>query len=214
MIDPAKITFFAPLSAETMEKVKRCWFIKTFPADSMIFLQGDPCTIVYWVVEGEVQVYRTGEEGRAQAYTHVPPGFSFNGGPPLTPFPFNIINAKAVTDSVLVCISVDDYINLLKTVSEFSFAMIQDFAMRMVGFANLIENLSLHTVRGRLANFLLREAEAARRWTQDELAEQLGTVRDVVGRNLRDFEAEGLIRRDRQRIILVDREKLEREAKS
>lgn len=214
MIDPAKITFFAPFSAETMEKVKRCWFVKSYPAGSMIFLQGEPCTVVYWVVEGEVQAFRTCEEGRQQAYMHVPPGLSFNGGPPLTPFPVNIINAKAVTDSVLVCIPVDDYISLLKTIPEFSFAMLQDFGMRLVGFANLIENLSLHSVRGRLAHFLINQAESPRRWTQDELAEQLGTVRDVIGRNLRDFETEGLIRRDRQRIMLVDREKLEREAKS
>ncbi|HWQ45991.1 MAG TPA: Crp/Fnr family transcriptional regulator [Longilinea sp.] len=214
MIDPANITFFAPLSAETMDKVKRCWFQKTFPAGSMIFLQGEPCTIVYWVVEGEVQVFRTAEEGRQQAFSHVPPGFSFNSGPPLTPFPFNFINAKAVTDTILVCLPVDDYINLIQTIPEFAFALLKDLAMRMVGFANLIENLSLHSVRGRLANFLILHAESPRHWTQDELAEQLGTVRDVIGRNLRDFMAEGLIRRERHRIILVDREGLEREAKS
>jgi len=78
----------------------------------------------------------------------------------------------------------------------------------------LVERLSLFSVRQRLAEFLIRQAEenpldARPRWTQDDIARQLGTVRDVVGRTLRKLEDEGLIRFQRQHILLLDREKLE-----
>jgi CRP/FNR family transcriptional regulator len=53
----------------------------------------------------------------------------------------------------------------------------------------------------------------ARRWTQAEIAEQLGTVRDVVGRSLRGFEDRGVIRMERGRIVLLDRRALEEEAR-
>jgi len=44
------------------------------------------------------------------------------------------------------------------------------------------------------------------------MAAQLGTVREMVGRVLRDFEDEGLIRFDRHQIIILDREALETRA--
>jgi CRP/FNR family transcriptional regulator len=48
------------------------------------------------------------------------------------------------------------------------------------------------------------------RWlTQQEMATQLGTVREVVGRALKGLEAKGLVRLDRHRIVIVDREGLE-----
>ena len=55
-------------------------------------------------------------------------------------------------------------------------------------------------------------AGAPQRWTQDMIAARIGTVRDVVGRLLRSFASEGLIRRERGRLVIVDREALEKEA--
>jgi len=100
--------------------------------------------------------------------------------------------------------------------------MLREFANRLDHLTNLVEDLSLRTVRGRLARFLLEHAPAGPsettnasgvtlRWTQDEIAAHLGTVRDMVGRTLRSFGDAGLVRMDRQRIVLLDREGLEAE---
>jgi CRP/FNR family transcriptional regulator len=96
-------------------------------------------------------------------------------------------------------------------------AILEDFAARLDHLTNLVEDLSLRTVRGRLARFLLAQGESGsvtRRWTQGEIAARLGTVRDVVGRTLRAFADAGLVRMDRQRIVLTDREGLEVEAET
>jgi len=80
---------------------------------------------------------------------------------------------------------------------------------------DLAANLSLYTVRARLAQFLIELADqpqSAGGWTQDEIAAHIGTVRDVVGRLLREFETQGLIDRDRQKIILLNRQGLKDEA--
>jgi CRP/FNR family transcriptional regulator len=82
---------------------------------------------------------------------------------------------------------------------------------------DLVEDLSLRTVRGRLARLLLEEAESGevtRHWTQAEIAARLGTVREMIGRTLRALADAGHIRIDRQRIVLLDREGLEAEAYS
>jgi hypothetical protein len=78
-----------------------------------------------------------------------------------------------------------------------------------------VEDLALHTARTQLARFLLTQAEEGqprRSWTQEEIAAQIGTVREVVGRTLRAFAAAGLIRRERGRLVVMDRVGLEREA--
>ena len=72
-------------------------------------------------------------------------------------------------------------------------------------------------MRGRLARFLLQQADErqiTQRWTQDEIAAHLGTVRDMVGRSLRSLTDAGMIRLDRGRIVLLDRDALEIEAES
>jgi len=51
------------------------------------------------------------------------------------------------------------------------------------------------------------------RWTQQEMAAQIGTVREVVARTLRAFADAGLLRVERHRIILLDRAGLEAEAR-
>ncbi|MEA3396118.1 MAG: helix-turn-helix domain-containing protein [Chloroflexota bacterium] len=50
------------------------------------------------------------------------------------------------------------------------------------------------------------------RWTQEEIAAQLGTVREVVSRTLRAFVKEGVIKMERQHISVLDLEALERAA--
>jgi CRP/FNR family transcriptional regulator len=71
-------------------------------------------------------------------------------------------------------------------------------------------------VRARLARFLLSmgqgRAAPARHWTQEEIAAHIGTVRDVVGRTLRLFSHKGLIRRERGRLVITDRDGLEQVA--
>lgn len=80
-----------------------------------------------------------------------------------------------------------------------------------------MEDLALRSVRGRLARFLLQQADGAavtQKWTQDEMAAHLGTVRDMIGRSLRALTDERMIRIDRGRVVLLDRAALEVEAQN
>jgi CRP/FNR family transcriptional regulator len=95
--------------------------------------------------------------------------------------------------------------------------ILRDFADRLAHLTDLVADLSLHSVRARLARFLLEQAaggQITQRWTQDAIAAHLGTVRDMVGRSLRAFADAGLIRLARNRIVLLDREGLEKEAET
>ena len=90
---------------------------------------------------------------------------------------------------------------------------------RLVG---IIEELSFTTVRHRLASFLLRLARTEGKRTADglevtlpvsnqELASQIGTVRELISRNLSRFQSEGLVKIDGRSVIIHDLTALEAE---
>ena len=85
--------------------------------------------------------------------------------------------------------------------------------MRCRQLVQRVYNLSFLSVTGRLAAFLLQQSDeqsalSRRRWTQDEIAAHLGTVREMVGRAFRELHQAKLISLDRHRIEILDREGL------
>jgi len=193
----------------------RVAYARTYAAGEVVMFEGDPCEAVYFVLEGQVRVYRLSAAGREQVLTRLGPGSTFNAVPPFESGGVNHATVEAVTPVTLYIMTSADFLRLVGECAELALAILRDFATRLNHLTDLVEDLSLHTVRGRLARFLLEHADVGgvtRRWTQEEIAAHLGTVRDTVGRTLRAFADAGLVRMHRQRIVLLDREGLEAEA--
>jgi CRP/FNR family transcriptional regulator len=96
-------------------------------------------------------------------------------------------------------------------------------AIKVHHLTGLTHDLGLLSVRARLAGFLLSHGQSQAgapspsahvRWTHQEIAAQIGTVREVVSRTMRAFVREGMIGLERHRILVLDREALLREAQS
>ncbi len=106
-------------------------------------------------------------------------------------------------------------IRLLRHQPDLAQQVIEDMAGRVIDLINLVADLSLRPVTGRLARLLLDEASGDvlhhPRWhTQAELAARLGIVPDVVQRALRGLESEGAIEVQRHEIRIRDRAALEK----
>lgn len=210
-----RIPIFAALSDDALARVAGVAHARAYEPGEIVIFEGDPCRAAYFIAEGEVRVYRLSPSGREQVLARLGPSQAFNTVPPFHPGGVNHATVEALTPTTAYVVSTDDLRRLVGECPELALALLQDFADRLDHLTNLVEDLSLRTVRGRLARFLLEHADeggVARRWTQDEVAVHLGTVRDMVGRALRAFADAGLVRMDRQRIVLLDREGLEAEA--
>jgi CRP/FNR family transcriptional regulator len=206
-----QVPLFASLPEQTLARVARAIVPHTYAADEIVIVEGEPCRAAYFVIEGQMRVYRLSVEGREQVLAQLGPGQGFNTVPAFQEPGRNHATVQAMGPALLYAIPVADLQRLVAQESALSLAIIRDFAHRLDHLTDLVEGLALHTVRGRLARFLLDHADAGavtRRWTQEEMANRLGTVRDMVGRTLRSFADAGLIRMDRQRIVLLDREGL------
>lgn len=193
-----------------------------------MLLAGDPCETAYFVVAGEVRVYQVSAEGREQVLVSLVSGQAFNTVPIYLEGGLNPANVVARTECRLLSVRAEELRALTLRNPDLGQAILRDFAGRLTHLTNMVSSLGLLNVRQRLVKFLVDQAEGSqpgahretaddpastnlgRRWTQNDIAAHLGTVRDVVGRALRALESEGLIRLDRGRIVLVDRPGLER----
>jgi len=193
-----------------------------------VLLAGDPCETAYFVVAGEVRVYQVSAEGREQVLVSLVSGQAFNTVPIYLEGGLNPANVVARTECRLLSVRAEELRALTLRNPDLGQAILRDFAGRLTHLTNMVSSLGLLNVRQRLVKFLVDQAEGSqpgahretaddpastnlgRRWTQNDIAAHLGTVRDVVGRALRALESEELIRLDRGRIVLVDRPGLER----
>ncbi|MBN1977103.1 MAG: Crp/Fnr family transcriptional regulator [Anaerolineae bacterium] len=209
-----RIPLLAGISDSALARVADVALARTYEPGEAVIFEGDPCLAAYFIAKGQVRVYRLSPGGREQVLARLGPGQAFNTVPPFHPEGVNHATVEALTAVTVYAVSSDDLRRLVSQSPELALALLQDFADRLDHLTNLVEDLSLRTVRGRLARFLLEHADAggvAQCWTQDGIAAHLGTVRDMVGRTLRAFVDAGLVRMDRQCIVLLDREGLEAE---
>lgn len=210
-----RVSLLAGLSEEALARVADVAVRRTYAPGETIIFEGDPCQAAYLIAEGQVRVYRLSPTGREQVLARMGPGQAFNTVPPFRPNSVNHATVRALTPVTVYAIAGPELLRLVREIPELALALLRDFADRLDHLTDLVEDLSLYTVRARLARFLLKygeEGEPGRCWTQEEIAAHLGSVRDVVGRTLREFAEAGLVRLERQRIVLLDRAGLEAEA--
>jgi len=189
--------------------------LKSYKANEPISWQSDPYEFVYFILKGEVEIYRLSPAGREQILDRLGQGGCFNLVPAFMENASNQANARALSKCDLLELGKNEFSQILKEYPEFVFTVMRFLAERMARMTDLIETLSLYSVRQRVAKFLIDEAnaldeESTMRWTQTDMAKRLGTVRDVLGRTLRKFTDEGLVRFEREKIILLDKRGLEK----
>jgi len=211
------VRFFSDLSPTVIRDLNACVVTGTYSAGETIQIEGEECTRVCFVTHGAVRIYRSAPNGREQILQNLGPGMQFNTIPTISGQAELKASARALTDVTLLCVPKKDFMRMMTSHADFAAAVAAELAHRLEYMTNLVEDLSLRSVRGRLARFLLEQADAGEisaQWTQDEIAARLGTVRDVIGRTLRGFIDAGLIRREGGRLLLVDRAGLEEETES
>ena len=179
-------------------------------AGAFIQFEGDPADAMYLVIRGRVKIARTSASGREQVLNVIGAGGHFNTVPMFDGGACPA-NAQAIDDVALLALPRDQLRRVVEDHPALALALLKEFTGRLRHLVELVDDLALHSVQGRLAGLLLEQAAAAERGapaaslTQAEMAARLGTVREMVGRALKTFEALGLLRLDRGVIVVLDR---------
>ena len=217
----SRLRHFADLPDEIQQAIAVSATHRHFDAGQVIYVEGEPADSIYILESGWVKAMRMTREGREQAMMFLRPVELFGDIAVFTEvtYPGTVI---ALEDVDVWVIPAQEFLALTKQYPALAMAVIQHLSDRVLHYIGLVEDLSLRSVEARLANTLLRNAELhegkllvpRRGWTTfDEMAVRLGTVRDVLSRALKTLEAEGLLKVEKQAIVLLDPKGLEERGK-
>jgi CRP-like cAMP-binding protein len=210
-----EFSLFAQLDDRTLLEITSYLHEHTFEPGEVVALAGEPCQVVCLVVRGVIRTQRLSIEGREYVLGYVRKGEAL-GLVPALDGGTNVSTAEALTRTRTFLIPCERFRQIVYDHPSVAVVALGNLSARVRGLSDTVENLALHSVRARLARFLLSRREEgpqpSKHWTQEEIAIHIGTVRDVVGRTLRSFARQGLVRRERGRLVVADRTGLEREA--
>jgi CRP/FNR family transcriptional regulator len=209
-----KTALLSGLTSAELQQLAARTVRKRFSSGELLFSEGEPCHGLHIIAAGKVRIFKTSLGGREQVLAVNVPGESvaelpvFDGGP----YP---ASAVAIADAEIAFISRRDFQAYCIEHPEVALKVLATVGARLRRLVGIIEELSFTTIRQRLITALVRLAESEGKTTprgiefqlpasHQELANQLGTVRELISRNLMRLQAEGLLEVDARQIVVTD----------
>lgn len=209
------VPFFSNLPAAELAIIAKRMVERRLDAGQIAFLEGEPNSGLYLLVSGRAKISRVSLDGREQVLSLLHPGDSCNEVPVIDGGP-NPASLTTIDESLVWVWSGAEMNRLREELPGLTGAVANSLAGRCRELVEKVYRLSFLSVTARLAHFLIEQASRhndqdldRRRWTQEEIAAHIGTVREMVGRSLRSMENAGLIRVNRHRIEIIDRAGME-----
>lgn len=192
---------------------------RAFGRNEHLYFQGDRAIHVYVLKSGTVKATRTDENGHETLLKIHGPG-SLLGLSALRPAAIRDANGIAVDEAETACFSRDEFFNYMRSDGELGVLLVRLLLKRQQQLHARVSDVTGHSVEQRLARVLLQlHAEIATRIpagaepilpiTHEDLATLVLSRRQYVTSILRSFVSDGLIENRRQRIRILDPEKLD-----
>jgi CRP/FNR family transcriptional regulator len=199
---------FADLQADDLERLlEHQARTLQVPAGTVLFAEGQACPGFPLVLDGEVRVARGSPGGRQIELYRVGPGelcvvstACLFGAAALS------AHGEATADTTLVAFTPEAFAELTRH-EPFRRLVFAVFGERLADLMSLAEAVAFQRLDQRLAAALLGHGRVLAT-THQALADELGTVREIVSRLLRRFERAGWVRVGRERIEIVDAQAL------
>ena len=197
--------YFDDLPEELLREITEHMQLRGFERGEILFWEDDPCAGLHIIEQGSVKLYRISPQGRqyiirvlqeGETCNEVP---AFDGGT-------NPVNVETLERSKVWVIEAEMLRDLVKAHPDFALKVLSNFGRNLRGLVRLVSEMAFYQVTNRLARLIseLPADEPRPHWTQEQLAAQLGTVREVVARSLKELERSGAIRIEDRRIYIAD----------
>ena len=221
----AGCVLFERVDVDAMDACVACLRLRRFRRDETVFHQGDPGDALHVIARGRVKIVLPAPEaGEAAILATLGPGDFFGELAILDGEPHSA-SVIALEPTETLMLGRADFERLFETQAGLRRSLVASLARELRRLTGHVEGLHFLDLRERLAlrlGELARGAEAAGgtgevripwAYTQSELAGMVGGSRESVNRLLADFVARGLIRFERDSLVIPDRGRLTREAR-
>ena len=218
-----ELPLFSELTIEQLRKVFSFSKVKKFQKNDFLFHEGDFYTGFYVLLKGSVKVYKITSGGRESVVHLVRPLRAF-ADIPLFEGSNYPANAQSLEESIVIFISKDGFLKLIKENPEISLKMLGGFAKRLKSLVDKVKDFSSKEVPNRLAKYLIKEIKTSGTENLPEpfvtltvpkstIAAYIGTITETLSRSLKKLQNEEIIRVKGKIIFINDLKRLKDLAK-
>lgn len=199
-----RFPFFADLPPERLDALLSQAQPVEVPRGRVLFDARQPCRGFPLVLEGSVRVTKTAPNGREILLYRVEPGDGciLSGGCLLGSSDYSATGI-AEEDVKLLSVPPALFQQLMIEFEPFRRFVFGMYGGRLAEVMELVEEVAFRRLDVRLAQLLVRRGPEVRA-SQQSLAEELGSVREIVSRLLRQFEDRGWVELGRERVSVRD----------
>ncbi len=207
------------VSDEIMTIIKKAGQEQSFSSSSFIYLQGDNSAKLYLVVHGRVRMFFIGKDGKEVTFQIIGEG-QFFGESSFLSHASRQTSISAVTDVVLISITVQDLLPYLSQSADLSVTVFQLLSDNYRFLCNQVKRLSIYDRYQKVASYLVDQIintpdkvgiqNSILPYTHEELAVCLSLNRVTVTRILKHFKEQGLVELGRKQIKILNIEGLKK----
>lgn len=207
------LPLFEGLPDEEIAQVAAITRERRYRKGTIVFNEGDPGDVIYFVKEGKVRVTRLAAGGQEQVLRVWTPGSALGLVVLADKAPYPA-TAQVVEDAVLYAIRVDDLFPLLPESTALAANAFKLVGQRLRLARDTAHDLAVHTTHGRLASLILKLSEERGGTTfnlgltHQDIAGMIGTSRETVTRVLADFRRTGCIKVEGENLVITNEKKL------
>ncbi len=203
-----KIELFAGISKNALSELAGLMKEVSFKRNSIVISQGDHTRSLFIITSGRMKVFATDEEGSQTIFTFLGPGNFFGELSLLDDAPRSA-SVIAVEDSSALSLSHQNFTTFLGHNPEICPSLFIALTARIRKMDETICTLTSRDIYGRLVQTLYNQASEqedgtliTQRLTHQDLAEMIGSSREMVSRIFKDLKKGDYIRIEKKRVII------------
>ncbi len=204
------IPLFSGLAEQDLLLIQNHAAIKSYRKNTVVIEQGDESTSLYIVAKGRVRVYLANEDGKELLLHNLGPGDYFGelallGGIPRT------ASVMTETDTRLLVVTKQGFVECVRSNPDIALETIRQLVDKLSQLTEKTGVLALNDVYGRVVATLMDQVKEegdrliTGRLTQQDLAQMVGSSREMISRIFKDLKAGGYISLENKRVVIEKR---------
>lgn len=206
----SEIPLFQDLSAEQLEFLTTLTRRFVYPKNSILINQGEYSNSLYVVLRGGLKVTATGSEGKQVLLAFLDKPGDFVGELSLLDDGPRSATVQTTEETETMQVTQEVFNRFVTSFPATLLPMLRMMASRLRDLDDMVYSLAALGVYGRVCKVLLQYAEeengikvVQRRMTQEEIAEMVGSSREMVSRIMKELRLGEYIRNDSRKRIMI-----------
>ena len=203
-----QVPLFSGLDSDDLEAIERQAVRKRYRRNTVIIEHGDEANTLYFMINGRVKIYAVGDDGKEVVFGEKGAG-SYVGELGLLAGGTRSASVQTLEDSEFLVLTQDSFNRIISAHPEIALILLRDLAKRACELSDDVSAFALLDVYGRIVKLLNSNAVEERgrritgRLTHQDIADRVGSSREMVSKILKDLKVGGYIEIEQKRIVLL-----------